>query len=258
MAKLPIGNLTLHPRGDVMSVHVRMNLWDGEVSASLTTTNGTISVQLLTFGGMSAPSGGGSGIVIAASNTTGSERATWVFTAANASANAPHPVYKTESYACKDAKYKANPTAIVGTNKGLSTTVQPLLAGPLYATALSSIVHGVAGVTVLATTAPVNGTDVAKNRAISDALYAMGAWQNGTLINEHRNEWHTFYTNASFVSLQHARLEQFYWITQYKLGSGMGLRGDLEGDGGVMDHTSPWYLPNNGVFDTVCGTCWVI
>jgi hypothetical protein len=42
-------------------------------------------------------------------------------------------------------------------------------------------------------------------------------------------------------SIAHPRLEQFYWIQQYKLGCGMGLRGDLAGDGGAMDHTSPWH-----------------
>ena len=97
VAKLPIGNLTLHTAGRVLSASTRMRLWDGEVTVELNTTAGRISARLLAFGGGSAPSAGGSGIIVASSNSSdGEARARWRFTAANASANTPHPVYKTE------------------------------------------------------------------------------------------------------------------------------------------------------------------
>lgn len=104
-------------------------------------------------------------------------------------------------------------------------------------------------VTFLATSSPLTGDHVAINLSINDVTWAANAWENGDLLREHRLAWSTFYNNASFLSFDHAKLEEFYWITQYKLGSGMGVRGDLSGDGGAMDHTSPWFLPNNGLFN---------
>jgi hypothetical protein len=248
VAKLPIGNLTLHTVGDVLSATTRMRLWDGEVTVQLATTAGSVSARLLAFGGASAPSAGGSGVIVAASNSSGGEAAArWLFTAADANANAPHPVYKTESYACSAKTYKENPAAARDSQGDIATWTQRLLAGPTWASALGR--RG--GLTVLSTTPPVRGgATAAKALAVADTAWALGAWTDGSgstagLLAEHRTEWHRYYTNASFLSIDHPRLEQFYWVTQYKLASGMGLRGDLAGDGGAMDHTSPWYLPNN-------------
>lgn len=249
VAKLPIGNLTLHTAGAVLSASTRVRLWDGEVTVQLNTTAGQISSRLLAFGGGAAPSAGGSGIIVAASNSTGGEAARWLFTAANANANAPHPVYKTESYACSNKNYKANPPAVAGRSGGLATWTQRLRVGPSWALALGEDGSGAAGVTALSTTAPLAGNQTAAKLAIEDTAWALKAWADGSLLAQHRAEWHQFYTAASFVSVDHPRLEQFYWVTQYKLGSGMGLRGDLAGDGGAMDHTSPWFLPNNGLFN---------
>jgi hypothetical protein len=289
VAKLPIGNLTLRIAGDVLSAKMRVRLWEGEVTITLNTTKGSIVASVFAFGGGSAPSGGGSGIIVVGTNTTGGEREAssteWVFTAADANANAPHPVYKTESYACKSNKYKSNPPAVIVSGGGgddgiVATSEQALLVGPKYATALGYhqlptglMQQGKGGttlsVTVLATTAPLSDDDdaaasaasvdgpadpvsgagagaTAVEVAVADARWALAQWTNGALVATHRAAWHTFYTTGAFLSLDHPKLEQFYWITQYKMGCGMGLRGDLAGDGGAMDHTSPWYLPNNG------------
>ena len=236
VAKLPIGNLTLHTAGKVLSARMRTRLWDAEVSLTLKTTAGELHSRILAFGGGGAPSGGASGIVVTETNATGGETAAaWRFSAANANANAPHPVYKTESYACSDKAYRENPPALIASagHGQIKTSEQRLLAGPRYATALG------VGTTlaVLATTPPLNGS-AALRLAVADTQWALGGW--GRLLAEHQQSWHRFYTQASFLSISHPRLEQFYWITQYKLGSGMGLRGDLAGVGGVMDHTSPW------------------
>jgi hypothetical protein len=57
----------------------------------------------------------------------------WVFTAADANANAPHPVYSTESYSCRSPKYKSNPPAVIGMLEAggdvVRTSEQHLLVG---------------------------------------------------------------------------------------------------------------------------------
>ena len=246
VAKLPIGNLTLLTVGDVLSVNSRVRLWDGEVTIQLTTTAGVVDAGLFVYGGSDTPSGGSSGTVVVSFNTTSGERgASWGFTPGSPNANAPHPVYKTESYACRDSRYVKNPAPVLGqTPNNITTTRQDLLVGVSWATALGTA----PGVAVLSTsTALPAATSV--QAAISDCEWGLRTWSSGSMLTRHRAEWHRFYTDASFLSIAHPKLEQFYWLQQYKLGSGMGLRGDLDHYGGVMDHTSPWYLPNNGLFN---------
>ena len=245
VAKLPIGNLTLQTVGAVLSVSSRVRLWDGEVTVQLNTTAGAVYASLFVYGGNDAPSGGSSGTVVASFNATGGEQgASWSFTPGNPNANAPHPVYKTESYACRDSRYANNPAPVLGsTPTNITTTRQDLLVGVSWATAL-----GVApGVAVLSTSTALISASV--QAATADCEWSLETWSSGQLLARHRAEWHQFYTDASFLSIAHPRLEQFYWLQQYKLGSGMGLRGDLDHYGGAMDHTSPWYLPNNGLFN---------
>jgi hypothetical protein len=91
---------------------------------------------------------------------------------------------------------------------------------------------------VLSTTTPLTGINTTE-LAVNDTRWAMQRWKSaigtqqvsersdvgpddGGLLAVHRSEWHAFYTNGAFLSVDHPRLEQFYWVTQYKLGSGMG------------------------------------
>jgi hypothetical protein len=272
VARLPVGNLTLRLKGDVLAASTRVVLWDGEVSFDVNTTHGRVTGRVIVYGGGNAPSGGASGVVAVLYNASGSEGdkggAAWEFTPGDPNADAPHPVYKTESYACRDKGYVHNPNATRGVAPGadnVATTEQRLLVGPAYATALVSV----PGVAVLATTSPTDGDGVAVAVAVRDARWAIQSARasvgtattttstvaadsdsdGGSLLAAHRAAWHDFYTSGGFLSLPHPRLEQFYWLTQYKMGCGMGLRGDLDGDGGVMDHTAPWFLPNNGLFN---------
>eukprot|EP00035_Acanthoeca_spectabilis_P002600 m.88540 g.88540 ORF g.88540 m.88540 type:complete len:961 (+) comp11655_c0_seq1:149-3031(+) len=244
VAKLPLGNLTLFTRGTVLSGSVRVRLWDGEVAVNLTTSAGNVSVRIIVYGGDSAPSGGSSGLVIATTNASADERVQWRFVPADANADDPHPVYSTESYSCKNPHYQRNPPPAASISAdGINVTVQSLLVGPRYTIA----VKATSGTVVLATSTPSNGTQSVA-AAIADARWVVSSGED-TIFDRHRAAWHAFYSTASFLSISHPRLEQFYWITQYKLGCGMGLRGDLDGDGGAMDHTSPWFLPNNGLFN---------
>jgi hypothetical protein len=50
----------------------------------------------------------------------------------------------------------------------------------------------------------------------------------------HRDWWHAFYP-ASFVTVPDARIESFYWIQWYKLGSAM------REDGPMVDLMGPWF-----------------
>src|SRR5207247_1962385 len=54
------------------------------------------------------------------------------------------------------------------------------------------------------------------------------------LAAAHRKWWHAYYP-ASFLTFPHARLEAYYWIQIYKLGSAM------RPDGPILDLNGPWY-----------------
>ena len=51
---------------------------------------------------------------------------------------------------------------------------------------------------------------------------------------QHRKWWHAYYP-ASFLSFPDARLEAYYWIQVYKLGSAM------RADGPILDLNGPWF-----------------
>src|SRR5205814_1496818 len=54
------------------------------------------------------------------------------------------------------------------------------------------------------------------------------------LVTAHRTWWHSYYP-ASFLSFPDARLEAYYWIQIYKLGSAM------RADGPILDLNGPWF-----------------
>jgi len=53
-------------------------------------------------------------------------------------------------------------------------------------------------------------------------------------LTGHRRWWHSYYP-PSFLSFPDARLEDYYWIQIYKLGSAM------RADGPILDLNRPWF-----------------
>jgi alpha-L-fucosidase 2 len=79
--------------------------------------------------------------------------------------------------------------------------------------------------------------DAGEAEAVAAVKAALAAGPDD-LTAAHRDWWHNFYPQ-SFVSFPNTRLESFYWIQMYKLGS--GTRADVP----VLDTMGPWYRVTN-------------
>lgn len=81
--------------------------------------------------------------------------------------------------------------------------------------------------------ATANGHDEqARNLAVQEILAAESLSFND-FLESHRDWWHRYY-KQSFVSIPNARLESFYWIQMYKLAS--ATRADCP----IVDNQGPW------------------
>ena len=74
-----------------------------------------------------------------------------------------------------------------------------MLAGPSWASALgeSAASGSGSGATALSTTAPLDGNDTATKLAVADTTWALKAWADGSLLAQHREEWHRFCKGTS-------------------------------------------------------------
>ncbi len=218
--RLPIGQALLTPAGTITGSTMRTDLWNAEIRGELTTDKGTISWRCF------VPWGGE--VIVVESTATGGENAA-SFTFRPQQGNSARPLTRPEEHYA----YKPNPPVTTGKENGVDVAVQPLLAGGDYATAWKTADLGAGKklfVLAVGNLTPREGSARAAASAVIDAL-AKGL---PSLEKPHREYWHSFY-RASFVTVPDPRIESFYWIQWYKLGSAMRPEGPM------VDLMGPWY-----------------
>ena len=218
--RLPIGRALLKPVGKIVGAKMRVDLWNAEARGELTTEAGTITFRCF------APSD--EIVVLVELTTTGKER-DCRFTFQPQQGNSPRRTL----YPNENPNYKPNPPFQVSRQAGMDVCVQPLLAGGDYATAWKEVATGPDSRVFyihVANGIPAGGAATKAVAAVNHAI-ARGV---ADMEKAHRDWWHAFY-QASFVTLPDARIENFYWIQWYKLGSAM-----REG-GPMVDLMGPWF-----------------
>ncbi|WP_262057567.1 glycosyl hydrolase family 95 catalytic domain-containing protein [Streptomyces sp. STR69] len=210
--RLPVGHLTLEPVGTITSVDWRLSLWNAELTGTVTTTAGTLTLSALIHDEVFA----------ARVTAGGDERVTWTF----------HPEEALSPRRISEAPpagYTANPPWTTRTSAdGTEQVLQPLTGGQT-ATAyrrtghdlLLSVGHSSPSDTAAATASLRN-----LRRAVSYTA----------LRRRHTQWWHAFY-RKSFVSFPDQRLQSFHWIQLYKVASAS------RADGPVMATSGPWLEP---------------
>lgn len=231
--RLPIGSLLLSYVGDIKQVKMRNNLWNAEIIGDIITTKGTIHFRCF------VPSE--EELIIVDMQTTKQESAAQ-FKLQPAAALSARYVFKQDMGLEKDVVYPFNPNFIVNKKDGIETVTQKLLMGDDYATAWKDSVHKDGSHTAYITVANRWGKhQVPTYGSANDAIATIMGVQNKSLTRMeagHRKWWHEFYA-ASFVSLPDAKLESFYWIQLYKLGSAGHPNRP------VIDLLGPWYKPTS-------------
>jgi alpha-L-fucosidase 2 len=210
LSRLPIGFLTLTLAGTVTAVDWRLDLWNAELTGTVTTTLGSVTLTALIHNSRGV-------LLVTLVPTAGEEAAAWAFQ--------PLPSATTRTVR-KPPEYVPNPPPTAGATQDVSWVAQPLLAGGGYTTAWRETRNGTGRLLTVALAysfpgATSTGDAVARVRA----PHPVGA---------HRAWWHDFY-RRSLVSVPDKRLQRFYWIQLYKMAAA------TRRDAPVVTEWGPWF-----------------
>ncbi|MBO3748462.1 carbohydrate-binding protein [Streptosporangiaceae bacterium NEAU-GS5] len=218
-ARLPVGHLTLSPAGTISAVNWRLDLWNAELTGTITTSSGTLTVQASIH----------DQVMVVSVTPSGSEQVRWAFVPEKAI---------TPRSASEDppSGYTENPTWTTKTTGDVKQVIQPLTGGGETATAYREIAGPSAGqrllyVTVAHTFPATNADSVALTRAQNASAVPYANY-----LATHRDWWHAFY-RKSFVSIPDQRLQSFHWIQLYKVASA------TRAGAPIMATTGPWLEP---------------
>ncbi|WP_329168216.1 Tat pathway signal sequence domain protein [Streptomyces sp. NBC_01267] len=220
LARLPIGYFTLEPVGTITAVDWRLGLRDAELTGTLTTDRGTLTVRALVHNSLSV-------LAVEITPSVGEKDFRWVF----------HPAESISPRAASKPLpdgYAANPPAVTEQHSGVTAAVQPLLAGGQHVTAWQERTRG-ARRTLYATVAHSHPKTTARDRAVRVVRGAATASYDVHALT-HRAWWHRYY-RKSFLSVPDARIQRFYWIQLYKVASA------ARADAPVMATSGPWLEP---------------
>jgi len=222
--RIAIGDLVLKTVGKPQAINMRMDLWNAEIVGDLKTSAGEIHFRSLIPSTAQVQ-------VIEITPNAGEQGCQWEWRPGEAVGSA---ILMKRQPIPEDQK---NPAPVMSQTDGINLCVQKFNTGGSDATAWtetsgengSRVVYLGIGFSPQGNGAPAEAVNAVK-AAMSTGLTALTA--------AHRAWWHNFY-QQSFVSFPNTKLESFYWIQIYKLGS--GTRADVP----VLDTMGPWFRITN-------------
>jgi len=219
VARLPVGNLLLEPSGQITGVELRLDLWNAELTGTITTDRGEIGVRAFIESGRSL-------LAVALRPSTGESGAKLTFLPSKAVS--PRIIREDPP---KDLR--PNPDPQTRTEGDVTLVVQPLVAGGQTATAHTGRTER-RGERILYLTVAHSHPETTAEKTVLETVRS--APRLDRLAREHRDWWHRFY-RKSFISIPDALLQSFYWIQLYKLASAS------RADAPIMATTGPWLEP---------------
>jgi alpha-L-fucosidase 2 len=218
-ARLPIGKFIVRTTSDILNIYLRLDLWNAELTSSITTEKGTISLNGFVAATKDV-------MIFRTATSSGDKLFAWEWKPE--SAVSPFLTLGRDSV----EKYPSNPPAISAKEKTVNYCHQHLLAGGGYATAWKEINSG-KNKDMLITITNSYPADRSQELAVK-LLKEIEEKDIASLQTAHRNHWHQFY-QKSFVSFPDARLQSFWWIQQYKMASA------TRAGAYPIDLMGPWY-----------------
>ncbi|MFI6876423.1 glycosyl hydrolase family 95 catalytic domain-containing protein [Streptomyces sp. NPDC050400] len=221
LARLPIGYFTLEPVGTITGLDWRLRLRDAELTGTLTTDKGTLTLRAQVTNALSV-------LAVEVTPSEGEAGFRWVFHPAEA--KSPRAAFQPIP-----AGYEGNPPAEVGSYDGdVTASVQSLLSGGEHVTAWRERDRD--GVRTLYVTVRHSFPKAtARDKALA-AVRDVARLPYDALAAGHRAWWHAYY-RKSFLSVPDARIQRFYWIQLYKTASA------ARRDAPVMATSGPWLEP---------------
>ncbi len=223
-ARLPIGWFSVSTAGNIVSSHMRLNLYDAEAKGSLKTDKGEIAFTTRVDAN--------NDVIVIETVSRGAESAP-VFVWNAEEAVSPRSLFS-HSHSDMPQSYIDNPNpAPYRKTDGYHTFhIQQLFSGMVYVAAWKETDRA-DGRTLLVTVSFERSVD----EAINKARATLRGYDIAESATRHKQWWHEYYP-ASFVSFPDARMESFYWIQQYKLAC------VTRADKNIIDLTGPWLRPS--------------
>ncbi|MGW0886181.1 glycosyl hydrolase family 95 catalytic domain-containing protein [Streptomyces sp. NPDC002671] len=218
-SRLQIGYLTLQTTGTVTAVDLRLSLWNAELSGFVTTTAGVLQIRAFVHATRDL-------LVVSSVAVTGSETATWTFTAFPA-------VSPRSKVVTPPSGLLTNPAAVVTTSATGGSSVQDLACGGRTVTQWSIRTEADGVTSTMLCTIAHSGTDHSASTTAANTLGTAASLSLTSLTTEHRTWWNAFYPK-SFVSVPDTKYAAFYWTQMYKLASA------TRADRPVMATVGPW------------------
>ncbi|WP_405768278.1 glycosyl hydrolase family 95 catalytic domain-containing protein [Streptomyces sp. NBC_01538] len=214
--RLPVGHLTLDPVGTITGVNWRLSLWNAELTGTITTDKGTLTLAALIH----------DGVLAARVTADGDEEVHWTFHPEEAIS--PRRVSE-----ASPADYVPNPPWTTRTTGDIEQVLQPLTGGGQTATAYRH-----SGDTLVLTVAHSHPSDTRAGDTSLGTIRRTAA-SYAALRTPHTRHWHAYYPR-SFVSFPDERLQSFHWIQLYKVASASVAGGPPMATCGPWLEPTPW------------------
>ena len=219
--RLSTGHFALYPEGEILDGTMRLDLWNAETSARITTTKGSIELHAFVYADDMV-------MLVSTHTSDGEKNFRWEWIPAPS--ESPRFVFakKEGNWIQLPEHYATNPAPEV--KPGMS--VQRLQAGGETVVAWKETSARKNERTYWITLTHSYPEATAEKEAEQNLNSALVAGYK-TLQKKHRAWWNNYYPK-SFVTLPDGEKENFYWIQMYKLASA------TRGDRALIDNTGPW------------------
>lgn len=221
-ARLPIGYFKLIPKGKVLSEKMRLSLWDATVTGNINTDKGNISIKTYVDANNE--------VIVIETNTGNRNIADWVWVPEQA-VNSRTTFAYTHSQTPENYLSKPNPPAEMTTDGNYHYSIQKLYSGWVYVTGWVRISTKDTQRTYIT----VSYAD-SLQKALDEIQDVLGNYTKQDQENNeeaHRQWWHNYYP-ASYAEFPDKKIEQFYWMQQYKFGC------LTRKDKNIIDLMGPW------------------
>lgn len=217
--RLLTGHFALYPQGEILKGTMRLDLWNAETTARITTTRGIIELRALVHADQMV-------MLVNTKTDEGEKDFRWEWIPAPP--QSPRYLFsKTKESWFSAEDYKLNPDPEV--KPGLS--IQKLNAGGETVVAWKETVRKDTRTYYITLTHsyPQLTAEKEAEKNLTKAL------ETGSkkLLRQHRQWWNSFYPK-SFLTLPDVQKENFYWVQMYKLASA------TRADRALIDNCGPW------------------
>ena len=225
-SRVPVGYFTLGTVGALQGCNLRLNLWDAEITGTITTEQGELGLQAFIHSGHN--------LLVFKVSADPSE-AGFSFEWHPEEAFCPRVKSRREGGSDYRPEYEGNPDPVLEHSDHYSICVQPMVSGGQTATAWTVQNNEKTSKILFASVEHTYPEENAKSKAAT-AVKTLSKENLEKLLREHRKWWHEFYPK-SFVSLPDARMESFFWIQHYKMACAT-MGGNL-----LADNQGVWLQP---------------